>query len=201
MMVAAFVFAKLDRAGDLKVIFGVLGFKATLVGIILAAVYHVRVAGRYDRLRRGEGVLIRWKISPERWNVSRNAMNALAQVTGSLQNELKLPQEIPPQGIDVVVSRDAFMVGPEFEILEKNAAVRGVGPVLEIEQTVPINRFQTRRAVYRLPMLEHAEAEVSRLAHRYREQAVHVKSQVRTFAILALIVIIAVLGWVVVQAV
>jgi len=183
----------MNRPETLKVILGVLGFMLAVVGAVLAMVYHARVVRRYERLRRGDGVLVRWRIGGARWRVFNDAATMLAQTAGTLPNELMVPAEIPAEGIEVVISHDAFCLGSEFELLEKNAIVRLIGPVLQIEQTVPVNRFQTRRAAYRLPAPENAEADVARLTQRFTVQATTSQDLVRKVAIVALVVVIAIL--------
>jgi hypothetical protein len=199
-MLAAFALTRTHRAGTREVLLGVLGLKATIAGAVLATVYHVRVVRRYERLRRGEGVLVRWRVNGARWRIFQDMAATLAQAPGALPNELTLPKEIPADGIDVLVSGEAMLLGPHFELVEKNAVVRLSGPVLEIEQRIPINRFQTRRAVYRLPFTDGAEADVARLAQCFTGQAKASRSTVKKFAWMALAAVVAILIGIVVWA-
>jgi hypothetical protein len=199
-VLAAVWFTGRNRPGNLEVILGVLGFKVMIVGVVLAIVSHVRVVRRYDRLRRGTGVLARWRIEGARWRLFLDAVPALAQTPPSLPNELKLPAEIPAEGIEVIISADAFCVGPEFELLEKNAVVRLIDPVLEIQQRVPAGRYSTRLVAYRLPAPENAEADVKRLDERFTTQATHSRNRVRKVAWVALVVVVGALVWLVVWA-
>lgn len=200
MLVAIYITGR-NRPGNLEVILGVLGLKVAIVATVLAIVSHVRVVRRYDRLGRGVGVLARWRIGGTRWQVFREAVSALAQAPQSLPNELKLPAGIPADGIDVIISSDAFCLGPEFEPLEKNAVVRLMGPVLEIQQRVPAGRYSTRLVAYRLPAPEGAEAEVARLAERFTTQATQSRNTVRKVALVALAVALGVLVWIVIWVV
>lgn len=188
---------RLNRPGNVEVILGVIGLKVALVATVLAIVYHVRVVRRYDRMVRGEGVLARWRIEPERWRLCRAAAEALARSPQALPNELPLPPEIPAAGIEVIVAADAFCVGPEFEPLEKSAVVQLNGPVLEIQQRVPQTRYSTRLAVYRLPAAENMESEVARLAARFAQQATHSRTLVRKVALVALVGSLGALVWLV----
>jgi hypothetical protein len=190
-----------NRPGNLEVILGVLGLKVAIIGTVLAIVYHVRVVRRYDRLGRGVGVLARWRIDGARWRLFRESVAAPAQIPPALPNELKLPAEIPADGIEVIISADAFCLGSEFEPLEKNAVVRLVGPVLEIQQRVPAGRYSTRLVAYRLPAPENAEGEVARLAERFTAQATQSRDRVRKVALVALVAVSGALVWLVVWAV
>jgi hypothetical protein len=199
-MLTAFVFTRTQQAGTWEVLLAVLGFKAAAVGTTLAIVYHIRVVRRYERLRRGEGVLVRWRVDPARWRIFQEMAATLTQAPGALPNGLTLPAEVPPDGIEVLVSGEALLLGPHFEVLEKNAVARLSGPVLEIEQRVPINRYQTRRAVYRLPAPAGAEADVARLAQCFTSQAGASVDMVRRLAWIALVVVVAILIGIVVWA-
>ncbi|HEX2862009.1 MAG TPA: hypothetical protein VHN79_10235 [Lacunisphaera sp.] len=189
-----------DGVGSLKVILGALGATMAIVGAMLALVYHLREARRYDRLRRGDGVLVRWRIDGARWRAFQEMAATLAHAPGALPNELAVPATIPAEGVEVLVSGDAFLVGPDFELVEKNAVARLSGPVLEIEQRVPVNRYQTRRVVYRLPAAAGAEADVARLAQHFAAQAARSSNRVQKMALVALglciIVLVALVVWV-----
>jgi len=176
--------------GNLQVLLGVGGAKAAIVAGVVGLVYHVRVARRYDRLRRGEGVLLRWRIDPARWRVFREEATARAIAPG-LPNELPLLEEIPADGIDLTITDNAFCLGPEFEVLEKNSVVRLKGPVLEIEQRVPSGRYSTRLVVFRLPAQANAEAEVASLAERFASRAAGSQQLVRKVALVALVIVVA----------
>ncbi|MEO7414583.1 MAG: hypothetical protein ABIZ81_14635, partial [Opitutaceae bacterium] len=76
-----------------------------------------------------------------------------------------------------------------------------IGPVLEIEQRVPLNRYSTRLALYRLPAPENAEADVARVAERYRVQAVTETRSVRQLAWGTLVVVVGALIWIVIWAI
>jgi len=197
-MLVAFSITEKNRPSHVEVIMGVLGLKVAIVGTVLAIVSHVRVVRRYDRLGLGMGVLARWRIDEARWRVFRESLAEVAQPPRALPNELKLPVEIPWEGIDVIISSDAFCVGPEFQPLEKNAVVRLVGPVLEIQQRVPAGRYGTRLVAYRLPAPEKAEADVARLTEHFTTQATHSRNRVRKIAWVALIVAVGALVWIVV---
>jgi hypothetical protein len=200
VLVALYITGR-NRPSNVEVILGVLGAKVAIVGLVLAIVYHVRVVRRYDRLGRGAGVLVRWRIDGARWRIFRESVVTLEQMPKALPNELKLPAEIPPDGIEVIISADAFCLGPEFEPLEKNAVVRLVGLVLEIHQRVPAGRYSTRLVAYRLPAPENAEADVQRLDQRFTLQATQSRNTVRKAAIVALILAVGALVWIVVWAI
>ena len=186
--------------GNVEVILGVLGLKVAIVGAVLAIVFHVGVVRRYDRLGRGEGVLARWRIDGPRWRVFKEAIANLAQKPQASLNELKLPAEIPKDGIEVIISDDAFCLGPEFEPLEKSAVVRLVGPVLEIQQRVQVSRSSTRLVTYHLPAPENAEADVARVAGRFTTQATQSRNTVRKVALVMLVLAMGALVSIVVWA-
>lgn len=184
-----------NRPGTVEVILGVLGLKAVIVAAVLAIVFQVRIVRRYDRLRRGEGILARWRVEPARWKRFREAAVAQSQVRGALPNEWKLPTEVPADGIDVIITQDAFCVGPEFEPLSPTTTVRVDGLVLEIQQRVPQGRYTTRLAVYRMPAPENAEADLARVAECFARQADRSRTLVRNVALVALAIALGLLGW------
>lgn len=196
-LLVGFILIRRNGPETQSLIIAVLGLKAAVVGGILATVWHVRVVRRYDRAQRNHGVLVRWRIDEARWRLFREAAAALAQKPQALANEFKLPETIPAEGIELVITRDALCLGPEFEPLEKNAITRLRGPVLEIEQLVSINRYQTRRVAFRLPAPEGAESDVARVADHYRTQATTEKQRVRKVAWIALAVVLGILIWIV----
>ncbi|MEO7413563.1 MAG: hypothetical protein ABIZ81_09405, partial [Opitutaceae bacterium] len=114
-LLAAFVLIRRRGPGTPEVLLAVLGFNAGVVGGILATVWHVRVVRRYDRLRRNDGVLVRWRIDAARWRFFRESAASLARQPQALANEMKLPEVISGEGIQLVIARDALCLGEEFE--------------------------------------------------------------------------------------
>lgn len=107
------------------------------VGIfgLFATINFVWAVRRVSAIRRGEGQIARWTVSPETLAKFRQ-QEATRHATAP--NEFRLPRNIPPEGLEIVVARDAVVVGKAFFGLGKSgpagftsvALVPGDPPVL-----------------------------------------------------------------------
>lgn len=123
------------RAGDVlhAVLFAV-GGGGVMFGVVGGWMAH-RAARAQAALERGDAVLARWRVEAADWQAFLAADAALA--TG-LVNELSAPDEIPADGIEVVVGEDAIDIGGSVHVLPRHGAPevleatlrdgRGTGP-------------------------------------------------------------------------
>ncbi|HWA45810.1 MAG TPA: hypothetical protein VHA10_21500 [Hypericibacter adhaerens] len=90
------------------------GLTSLILGGTFALVQHEETRAQ-DRLRRGEGVLARWRIDPLAWKDFLALNHQASAEQGALPNQLTPVKETPPEGIEIVVARDGVEVGGDFQ--------------------------------------------------------------------------------------
>ncbi|MEQ8935576.1 MAG: hypothetical protein RIE56_07275, partial [Amphiplicatus sp.] len=73
------------------------------------------------RMKRGEGIIARWTILPSEIEAFRTAE---AGRKGESHNLYRVPKSLPPEGIEVIFSEDAAMIGNAFFGLSVTGIVR-----------------------------------------------------------------------------
>lgn len=87
--------------GIIGVVFGPL--------LLINFLWAVRIVGR---LRRGEGVIARWTVSPETFERFREDEARRKDANGP--NDWRLPKTTPSAGVEVIFSEDGVLVGETF---------------------------------------------------------------------------------------
>jgi hypothetical protein len=81
-------------------------------------------AKTYRRLKAGVGVLARWTVDRERWEWFRGQSQAWDKREGVGPNRVRLDQPCAPSGLEIVVTREALLVGEHFISFEPNVVFR-----------------------------------------------------------------------------
>ncbi|HEX8077302.1 MAG TPA: hypothetical protein VF511_05765 [Chthoniobacterales bacterium] len=99
---------------------------AILFGGGTAVVRHLDVRAK-EALARGEEIIARWRVDPPGWRkfVEWNAQWTYA--SGALPNELIHPDEVPPDGVEVIAGKTAVQIGESIHRLPR----RGTPEVTE----------------------------------------------------------------------
>jgi len=152
------------------------GLTCAILGAPAALVGHTILRGQ-ERLRRGEGVLARWRVDPVRWRRFMASEAAGGGSAAGLRNDLSLRREAPSEGIEVVIGRDAVQVDGEFHRTRPGGAPGLVGlyrlpgppPALEFHLYYPPTGRGggSREAALRFPVGLAAEAEAERVIQHY----------------------------------
>jgi hypothetical protein len=111
-----------------NVIMGFTGlFGATLIilglGMGLSYIGEVRT---YRRLKRGEGILAQWSVSPEQWNAFVTLNRALNEIPGRYFRLSAAERDLKP--VDVVIGEKGLILNGTFHALSKSGARLTFGP-------------------------------------------------------------------------
>lgn len=104
-------------------------------------------AKAYRRLKAGVGVLARWTVDRDRWEWFRGRSQEWDKRKGVGPNLVRLDQPCAPSGIEIVVTREALLVGEHFVSFEPNVSFRAYPGWVDIDfkivkpkgPAVPIN--------------------------------------------------------------
>jgi hypothetical protein len=91
---------------------------------------------KYRRLKAGVGVIARWTVDCARWKWFRGQSQGWDKREGVRPNLVKLDQPCGPSGIEIVVTRDALLVGEHFISLEPNIALRAYPGWMDLHFTI-----------------------------------------------------------------
>ena len=92
------------------------GMLLTIFGLF-ATVNFAWAVRRVSAIRRGEGEIARWTVPPE--TLAKFRVQEASR-EGTAPNEFSLPKRLPPDGLEIVVARDAVVVGGAFFGLGKS---------------------------------------------------------------------------------
>lgn len=98
--------ALITSFGGICAIFGLFGVLMT----VFAAIGHAR-------LMSGRGVIARWRVTPDEWDRFRALDAARAAQGPTLLNELRIREDTPKQGVDVIVGRTQIIVDGSYHTL------------------------------------------------------------------------------------
>lgn len=159
-----------DHAARIMIL--VFTLAATLFsGIIL--IFSWDTAKRFTRLRSGQGVLAKWTIDPARWEWFRQQSKEWDSRAGVRANGADLTQHPGDNGIDVVVTGDAILMGAQFWPLERNVTITVRADWMEFYQIIPKPKGPPVHEVLRLalqPGKEHLASDIQQ-AYRTRNDA------------------------------
>jgi len=154
------------------------GMALSVAGPILA-IRAWLVHRRRAELRDDIGILARWRVSMLDWAAFRRRDAARDGLIHSLRNRLRLPDELPPEGIDVRVGADAMLIGdvchglgvgwqPAGSRLIEVAWVEGTPGMLEFVGYI-YRRGGSKLTAARMPVPDQARAEAQRLLDHFQE--------------------------------
>lgn len=134
-------------------------------GLILAAIALV-VRHKYAELERGDRLIAQWRVGLLDWDAFRRRDAARDGLFPSLRNRLRLPSELPPEGMAIRIGPDAMLVGDGcyglgyFASRGKLVDVALVGgkPAMLEFTTQQTGKNSSRIVVFRVPVPEMARA-------------------------------------------
>lgn len=86
------------------------GFGLTLGGLVLAAIAFA-VDRKRAELTRGDRLVGHWRVGLLDWDGFRRRDAGRDGLFSSLRNRLRLPAELPPEGMEIRIGPDAMLVG------------------------------------------------------------------------------------------
>jgi hypothetical protein len=137
----------------------------TLGGLVLAAIAFV-VYRKREELRAGTGIVARWRVGMLEWAAFRHRDAARSGLFHSLRNRLRLPADLPPEGLEIRIGQNAMLVGDACYGLGYFASRGKLVDVARVEGQPAMLEFTThqqgrnssRLAIFRVPVPEGARA-------------------------------------------
>jgi hypothetical protein len=125
---AALIFYDSQTIGLLPVA-GMVGLTVAIIGIAYSINAQLEVV-RYNRLVRGEDVLVRWLIEPDRWRDFLKLNEQLNAQPGNLNCNIADSKNgaVRNEGIPVVIGKVSLMVDDDFHSLPVNGITTINGP-------------------------------------------------------------------------
>lgn len=81
-------------------------------------------AHAHARLRRGEQIIARWQVDAETWRKFLALNHRMAETDGIPVNMLDIPDEVPEDGLEVIVAEYGIEIGGDFHHLPRRGAPR-----------------------------------------------------------------------------
>ena len=142
-----------------------IGLALLIGGLVLAGIACL-VLRKRNQLARGEGVIAHWRVGLLDWDSFQRRDAARDVLFRSLRNRLRLPAELPPEGMEIRVGADALLVGDGCYGLGYFASrgklvdvglVEGRPAMLEFT-TLQTGKNSSRIVVFRVPVPATARA-------------------------------------------
>ncbi len=131
----------------------------------------------YARLKSGKGLLARWHITAGDWDRFRAFDKIRAAEHAWLQNDIRIREQTPPEGVDVIVGRGSIIVDGSYHRIaglgshgrEINWLNAPVDPeCIEFPKTYPRGKGGSVELTLRVPVPASARAEGVRVFEHYR---------------------------------
>lgn len=170
------------------------------VAILIQALFATR--GR-ARLRRGEGVIARWRIFPSEWERFRELDRRRSAEGSALGNDMRIRKAVPLEPVEVIVGEKSALVDGSYHSLSPRGVpeLRGVGLIegppacLEFSLLHPRGRYGgTVPTTLRVPVPASARADARRVVAHYepltrRSAGLALRDPPRTYRICAALVL------------
>lgn len=154
-----------------------MGLVALVVGVLAMANY-LYALSLVRKMQRGEGVIGKWTVAPATFARFRDAERA----SRKRKNNWRLPRRISPDGLPVIFSSDAVLVGHSwFRLASKGLSrftyvriAQGAVPSIEFSMTLtahgagPLHQRARYRGHLRLPISENAGGEAARVVSHFQ---------------------------------
>jgi hypothetical protein len=129
LMLAVAVQFHNPETNTLFTIVGIVGFTCAILGIAFSINAQFETV-RYNRLMRGEDVLVRWLVDPHRWRDFLKLNEHLNSQPGNLNCPITDANkgELRSEGIKVVICKAALMIDDDFHSLPVNGFTTINGP-------------------------------------------------------------------------
>jgi hypothetical protein len=167
------------RLGEVaSLVAGTAGITSIAVGLVMGAMALLAAIG-HARLRRGVGVIARWRVRPEDWERFRGFDAARRAESPHVASEFTPGQRAPPEGVEILVGRRQIMIDGSYHLLrryglpELRSLSWFVGPdqleVIEFSLRYPRGRSGgTIPAALRVPVAAEARDDAVRVFEHYR---------------------------------
>jgi hypothetical protein len=138
-----------------------------LIGVILPsfALHEIMVWRRFDRMRRGVGIVARWQVTPSRMQQfaeRHDELNATLRPTA-----MSVPYPAPDGEFTVIIGRDFVMAGSEMHPIHPYSEVQSFGTALQFSQGVaPVAQSDMMR-FFRLPIGANAFEQVAQVVAHF----------------------------------
>ena len=181
----------------------VMVFAVSFAGFALFAIpFYQLEASRYHRLMRGEDVIARWTVSERDWKHFVMDEPARNSAKGADANIIELNPKMTAQGVDVVIGKNAIIVGGDFHSLPRAGLSRiygpswlnGSPPCLEFIVSSPNTREITSAWTLRFPVAQGAQSQAAAVQHHYQTRAPELTAQRDPKRMRGIGMVIAVLG-------
>lgn len=106
----------------------------------------------YRRLKAGVGVLARWKVDAARWAWFREQSQEWDKRPKVGPNLVRLDQPCGPAGIEIVVTREALLVGEHFVSFEPNVSFKAYPGWVDIFFTIYKQKGRPMPINLRIPL-------------------------------------------------
>lgn len=170
-----------DWIGELpSVVIASIGGTGVLFGLV-GGLMSVFAAIGHARLMSGRGVIARWHVTPDEWNRFRAFDVIRAAQHPALVSEMRIREETPEQGVDVIVGRTQVIVDGSYHTLRFHALpeLRGVAwlsapadpECLEFALLYPGGRYGgAKRFSLRVPVARSAREDGVRVFYHFQSR-------------------------------
>jgi hypothetical protein len=168
-----------ERIGDLpSAVIAAIGGTGVIFGLV-GGLMSVFAAIGHARIMSGRGVIARWHVTPDEWDRFR-AFDAIRAAQGpTLVNELRIREDTPKQGVDVIVGRTQLIVDGSYHTLRFRGLpeLRAVGwlnapadpECLEFALLYPAGRYGgAKRFSLRVPVAPSARDAAVRVYYHFQ---------------------------------
>ena len=182
----AWGFFEMDRLGAETPATGAaigVGLLVAVLGFFLTInfLWAVRLVGA---MRRGEAVIARWTVPPAQFDDFRTT--EAAHKAAGRRNDYKIPRKTPAEGVEIVFTANAVMVGDTFFGLARDGIARftaarvvsGNPPCLAFATAMTVGRtgsagvrFDTYTGELRVPIARTSQAEARAVFEHFRSVA------------------------------
>lgn len=145
---------------------------ASLAALLISGIWFLirwEESKRLMRLRRGEGVLARWTIDRARWEWFRGLSNEWDQRKDLRPNDANLAQDPGDAGIEIVVTRDAILIGEQFVPVEKDVRITTRADWMEFYQIIHKPKGPALHIVLRVPLPAGKQSVAAEIQQSYIE--------------------------------
>lgn len=156
-------------------------FLGGLSGAIFAGVWlilQIDSAGRFKRLRRGEGIVARWTVGPARWEWFKEESLKWDKQGDLGVNKVDVRQAVPKNGVEIVIADDCVLIGSDFHAVDRQVSVRAHPEWIELIEDIPNPDGPSRRIVLRFPLAPGQESAAEIVRHHYEQALAQAFSKV-----------------------
>lgn len=166
-LAASLALPNASKGSALQIILLIVGLTGTLVGLARLLMRGSAVR-RQRRPLRGQGVIARWTIDPARWERFRQESRHWDQQPDVRPNNVNLAQPAGPDGLLVIVTDNAIMIGADLHALEKDVAVRVHSDWIEFDQAIRNPHGPGWHLVLRVPLAANGAHDAAVIVDAYR---------------------------------